>query len=120
MTEHAAITAPELAQAEPLLTVRELDVVFDTYRGPVQVLRRVSFDVQRGEILGVVGESGAGKSMAGNAIMGLIDPPGRIANGVIRFQGQRIDGLDEQALRPIRGKHIAMIFQDPLTSLNPV
>ena len=104
----------------PLLAVRELDVVFDTYRGPVQVLRRVSFDVMPGEILGVVGESGAGKSMAGNAIMGLIDPPGRITHGSIRFKGQRIDGLDEPALRPMRGKHIAMIFQDPLTSLNPV
>lgn len=110
----------EAAAQTPLLSVRELDVVFDTYRGPVQVLRHVSFDVMPGEILGVVGESGAGKSMAGNAIMGLIDPPGRITHGSITFKGQRIDGLDEQALQPIRGKRIAMIFQDPLTSLNPV
>ena len=108
------------SSAAPLLSVRDLDVVFDTYRGPVQVLRDVSFDVARGEILGVVGESGAGKSMTGNAIMGLIDRPGRITKGRITFNGQRIDGLSEALLRPLRGRHIAMIFQDPLTSLNPV
>ncbi len=111
---------PTPSTSGPLLSVRDLDVVFDTYRGPAQVLRQVSFDVLRGEILGVVGESGAGKSMTGNAVMGLIDRPGRITQGTITFDGQRIDGLSEARLRPLRGRRIAMIFQDPLTSLNPV
>ena len=106
--------------AEPLLSVRDLDVVFDSYRGPHQVLHQVSFDVGRGEILGVVGESGAGKSMTGLAIAGLIEKPGRVTGGEIRLAGERIDTLRGEDLRRIRGRRIGMVFQDPLTSLNPV
>jgi peptide/nickel transport system ATP-binding protein len=80
----------------------------------------VSFEIAPGEILGVVGESGAGKSLTGAAIIGLLEPPGRIAGGEIRFRGERIDGLPPEAMRRIRGRHIGAIFQDPLTSLNPL
>ena len=80
----------------------------------------ISFDIAPGEILGVVGESGAGKSLTGAAIIGLLDPPGRIAGGEIRFDGQRIDNLPTSEMRRIRGRRIGAIFQDPLTSLNPL
>jgi peptide/nickel transport system ATP-binding protein len=80
----------------------------------------VSFDIAKGEVLGVVGESGAGKSVTGLAAIGLIDPPGRIAGGEILLSGLRIDNLPAEEMRRIRGKRIAMIFQDPLTSLNPL
>lgn len=103
----------------PILQVRDLSVTFDTHKGPVHVLHGVSFDIWPGEILGVVGESGAGKSMTGSAITGLIEPPGRISSGTVSMHGQRIDTLRGEALRRIRGKHIGTIFQDPLTSLNP-
>ncbi|MEG0001085.1 MAG: ABC transporter ATP-binding protein [Comamonas sp.] len=104
----------------PVLRVRDLGVTFDTYRGPVQVLRDVNFEIAAGEILGVVGESGAGKSMTGAAVIGLIDPPGRISSGSVELDGERIDGLRGEAMRRIRGRRIGSIFQDPLTSLNPV
>ncbi|QOT79194.1 dipeptide ABC transporter ATP-binding protein [Cupriavidus basilensis] len=104
----------------PVLSVRGLSVAFDTYRGTVNVLDDVSFDIAPGEILGVVGESGAGKSMAGNAVTGLIEPPGRISAGSVTLRGERIDTLRGEDMRRIRGKHIGMVFQDPLTSLNPV
>ena len=104
----------------PVLRVRELGVTFDTYRGPVQVLSDVNFEIAAGEILGVVGESGAGKSMTGAAVIGLIDPPGRISSGTVELNGERIDGLRGEAMRRIRGRRIGSIFQDPLTSLNPV
>ncbi|WP_315122789.1 ABC transporter ATP-binding protein [Comamonas antarctica] len=104
----------------PVLRVRQLGVTFDTYRGPVQVLDDVSFEIGAGEILGVIGESGAGKSMTGAAVIGLIDPPGRISSGTIELDGKRIDELRGEAMRRIRGRRIGSIFQDPLTSLNPV
>ncbi|XAH23807.1 ABC transporter ATP-binding protein [Xylophilus sp. GW821-FHT01B05] len=104
----------------PTLRVRDLGVAFDTYRGTVQVLDGVSFDIAPGEILGVVGESGAGKSMTGNAVIGLIDSPGRLSAGTVELRGERIDTLRGEDMRRIRGKHIGMVFQDPLTSLNPV
>ncbi len=104
----------------PVLRVRDLGVTFDTYRGPVQVLDDVNFEIAAGEILGVVGESGAGKSMTGAAVIGLIDPPGRISSGTIELDGERIDELRGEAMRRIRGRRIGSIFQDPLTSLNPV
>ena len=104
----------------PVLRVRGLGVTFDTYRGPVQVLDDVNFEIAAGEILGVVGESGAGKSMTGAAVIGLIDPPGRISSGTVELNGERIDGLRGEAMRRIRGRRIGSIFQDPLTSLNPV
>jgi len=104
----------------PLLEVRHLRVEFPTRRGTLVALDDISFDIAPGEILGVVGESGAGKSLTGAAIIGLLDPPGRVAAGEIRFDGRRIDNLPYDAMRKMRGRHIGAIFQDPLTSLNPL
>jgi peptide/nickel transport system ATP-binding protein len=104
----------------PVLSVRDLQVEFVTRRGTLRALDGVSFDIAKGEILGVVGESGAGKSVTGSALIGLIDPPGRIAGGEVLLHGERIDNLDAESLRRLRGKKIGMIFQDPLTSLNPL
>ena len=106
--------------SEPILSVRNLTVQFPTRRGILTAIDDISFDIAPGEVLGVVGESGAGKSMTSAAVIGLIDPPGRIAGGEIRLSGQRIDNLPEAGLRKIRGKKIGVIFQDPLTSLNPL
>ena len=101
---HAATrTIPPARQDPPLLQVEALDVIFDTHRGPHQVLHQVSFCVAPGEILGVVGESGAGKSLTGLAVMGLIDPPGRVAQGRISLNGERIDALRGEAMRRLRG-----------------
>jgi peptide/nickel transport system ATP-binding protein len=105
---------------EPVLSVRDLKVEFVTRRGVLKAIDGVSFDIAPGEVLGVVGESGAGKSLTGTAIIGLIDPPGRISGGEVRLKGERIDNLPKEAMRKIRGKRIGMIFQDPLTSLNPL
>jgi len=104
----------------PLLEVRHLRVEFPTRRGTLLALDEVSFDIAPGEILGVVGESGAGKSLTGAAIIGLLEPPGRVAGGEIRLSGERIDHLPPEAMRKIRGRRIGAIFQDPLTSLNPL
>ncbi|MDR3532157.1 MAG: ABC transporter ATP-binding protein [Rhodopila sp.] len=104
----------------PLLDVRDLTVEFPTRRGTLRALDRVSFSIESGEILGVVGESGAGKSLTGAAIVGLLERPGRIASGEIRLDGQRIDNLAPEPLRRIRGRRIGTIFQDPLTTLNPL
>lgn len=104
----------------PILSVRDLVVEFPTRKGVLTAVDRISFDIQEGEVLGVVGESGAGKSLTGAAIIGLLEPPGRVAGGEIVFDGQRIDNLDEEDQRKVRGSRIAMIFQDPLTSLNPL
>ena len=106
--------------ATPLLEVRNLRVEFPTRRGTLVAVDDLSFDLAPGEVLGVVGESGAGKSLTGMAIIGLLEPPGRIAAGEIRLEGQRIDGLPAEDMRRIRGKRIGAIFQDPLTSLNPL
>src|SRR5207302_639144 len=89
-------------------------------RGTLRALDDISFEIAPGEILGVVGESGAGKSLTGAAIIGLLEPPGRIASGQIMLEGQRIDNLPQDQLRHIRGRKIGAIFQDPLTSLNPL
>ncbi len=103
-----------------LLSVNELVVEFPGRRGTLRALDRISFDIAPGEILGVVGESGAGKSLTGAAIIGLLEPPGRIASGQILLDGQRIDNLSHDQMRHIRGRRIGAIFQDPLTSLNPL
>jgi peptide/nickel transport system ATP-binding protein len=103
-----------------LLEVRHLRVEFPTRRGTLLALDDISFDIAPGEILGVVGESGAGKSLTGAAIIGLLEPPGRIAGGEIVLEGQRIDNLPYEQMRQIRGRRIGAIFQDPLTSLNPL
>ena len=104
----------------PLLELRHLQVEFPTRKGLLRALDDVSFSIGRGETLGVVGESGAGKSLTGAAIIGLLEPPGRISSGEIWLEGRRIDSLPIEAMRRLRGKEIAAIFQDPLTSLNPL
>ena len=109
-----------MSAAEPLLVVEHLRVEFPTRRGTLTAVDDVSLSIAAGEVLGVVGESGAGKSLTGAAIIGLIDPPGRIAGGEIRLAGRRIDNLSQEALRRIRGREIGAVFQDPLTSLNPL
>ena len=109
-----------MSNTQPLLEVRNLRVEFPTRRGILVALDDVSFDIQPGEVLGVVGESGAGKSMTGAAIIGLLEPPGRIAGGEIRLAGRRIDNLPYKEMRAIRGRQIGAIFQDPLTTLNPL
>ncbi len=103
-----------------LLEVDNLTVEFPTRRGLLRALDGVSFQIDPGEVLGVVGESGAGKSLTGAAIIGLLEPPGRVASGQIRLDGARIDNLSQAELRKIRGRRIGAIFQDPLTTLNPL
>jgi len=103
-----------------LLRVKNLIVEFPTRRGTLRALDDISFDIAPGEILGVVGESGAGKSLTGASIIGLLEPPGRIASGQVLLEGQRIDNLPHEKMRRIRGRKIGAIFQDPLTSLNPL
>ena len=103
-----------------LLQVQDLVVEFPTRRGTLRALDDISFEIAPGEILGVVGESGAGKSLTGAAIIGLLEPPGRIASGQVVLEGERIDNLPFERMRHIRGRKIGAIFQDPLTSLNPL
>jgi len=102
----------------PLLQVRDLTVEFPTRRGVLRALDRVSFTIDPGEVLGLVGESGAGKSLTGAAIIGLLESPGRMAGGEIWLEGNRIDTLPYDRIRRIRGRRIGTIFQDPLTTLN--
>src|SRR5437588_1576293 len=102
------------------LDVQSLRVEFPTRRGTLTALDGISFAIAPGEVLGVVGESGAGKSITGLAIIGLLEPPGRIAGGEVRLEGRRIDKLPPEEMRQLRGRRIGVIFQDPLTSLNPL
>lgn len=111
---------PMDAAVPPLLSVRDLRTYFHTFGGVVKAVDGVSFDLAPGEILGLVGESGGGKSMIGFSIMGLIEPPGRIETGQILLEGRDLVQLGETGMRRIRGKEIAMIFQDPMTALNPL
>jgi peptide/nickel transport system ATP-binding protein len=104
----------------PLLEVSGLRVEFPTRRGTLRAIDDVSFTISPGEVLGVVGESGAGKSITGAAIIGLLEPPGRIAGGEVKLAGLRIDNLPPEEMRKVRGREIGAIFQDPLTSLNPL
>jgi peptide/nickel transport system ATP-binding protein len=106
--------------SEPALSVRNLRVEFPTRRALLTAVDGASFDIMPGEILGMVGESGAGKSVTGAAVIGLIEPPGRVAAGTIHLSGERIDNLAPTEMRRIRGKRIGMVFQDPLTSLDPL
>lgn len=103
-----------------LLQVNHLSVEFPTRRGTLKALDDVSFSIAPGEVLGVVGESGAGKSLTGAAIIGLLEPPGHISGGEILLEGRRIDNLPEEQMRRVRGREIGAVFQDPLTSLNPL
>ncbi|MBJ3785963.1 ABC transporter ATP-binding protein [Devosia sediminis] len=105
---------------EPVLSIKDLVVEFPFRDDVFRAVDGVSFDIMPGEVVGVVGESGAGKSMTGSAVIGLIDRPGHIAGGEIRLKGERIDNLPEAARAKLRGKRIGMVFQDPLTSLNPL
>lgn len=106
--------------SEPLLVVDGLSTEFATRAGTVKAVREVSFHVAAGEIVGLVGESGSGKSVTGFSILGLIDPPGRIAGGSVRLNGRELVGLTPSDLRAVRGREIAMVFQDPAATLNPV
>lgn len=103
-----------------LLVVKNLRVEFPTRRGTLVAIDDVSFSIEPGEVLGMVGESGAGKSLTGASIIGLLEPPGHIASGEIWLEGQRIDQLPYEEIRKLRGDRIGAIFQDPLTSLNPL
>jgi peptide/nickel transport system ATP-binding protein len=103
-----------------ILEVENLTVQFPTRRGTLVALDSISFAIKPGEILGVVGESGAGKSMTGLAVIGLLERPGRIAGGEVRLEGRRIDNLRHEEMRKVRGRKIGVVFQDPLTSLNPL
>lgn len=105
---------------QPVLEVNGLKTYFHTFGGIVKAVDGVDFSVDKGEILGVVGESGCGKSVLGFSIMGLIDPPGRVESGEIRFNNVDLLTMPERDLRKIRGKDLAMVFQDPMTSLNPL
>jgi peptide/nickel transport system ATP-binding protein len=104
----------------PLLEVKDLRIEFPTRRGTLVAVDGVSFTLAPGEVLGVVGESGAGKSLTGMAVIGLLEPPGRIAAGEVLLEGRRIDRLPPEEMRRLRGRRIGAIFQDPLTSLNPL
>jgi oligopeptide/dipeptide ABC transporter ATP-binding protein len=105
---------------EALLAVEGLEVRFWTSRGIIHAVNGVSFDIAPGETLGIVGESGCGKSVTSLALLGILPRAGRVTNGTAHFEGRNLIGLDDDELRAIRGKEIAMIFQDPMTSLNPV
>ena len=105
---------------DPILSVRELRVEFRTEGTVVRAVDGVSFDLDRSQTIGIVGESGSGKSVTNLAVLRLVpDPPGRITGGSIRFAGQELFALSESAMRKVRGKRISMVFQDPMTSLNP-
>jgi len=106
--------------ATPLLDVRDLMTAFATRDGELRAVDGVSLTLERGEILGLVGESGSGKSVTGFSILGLVDPPGRVLGGSVRFEGKELIGADPETLRSLRGRRIAMIFQDPMMTLNPV
>ncbi|MBL8701163.1 MAG: ABC transporter ATP-binding protein [Alphaproteobacteria bacterium] len=109
-----------MSDRQSLLEVRDLATHFFTRAGTLKAVDGVSLAVARGEILGLVGESGSGKTVTGFSILGLVDPPGRIVSGSIRFDGQELVGMDREAMRRLRGRRIAMVFQDPTMTLNPV
>jgi peptide/nickel transport system ATP-binding protein len=104
----------------PLLQVRDLATHFVTRAGVVKAVDGVSFDLDEGEVLGLVGESGSGKTVTGFSLLGLVDPPGRIARGSIRFEGRELVGMANSELRKMRGRRMSMVFQDPMMTLNPV
>lgn len=104
----------------PVLEIRGLQTVFHDAQGAWPAINGLDLTLHKGEVLGLVGESGSGKSVAGFSVLGLIDPPGEITNGEVLFNGRDLRKLDEESLRQLRGASLSMIFQDPLTTLNPV
>jgi peptide/nickel transport system ATP-binding protein len=114
------MTTATVGGKDLLVRVRELSVTYHTRLGPLSAIDRASFDIYRGEILGLVGESGCGKSTLGKALMRMIAPPGEISGGQIIFDGEDIMAYSDDQMRDFRGRRVSMIFQDPLTSLNPV
>jgi oligopeptide/dipeptide ABC transporter ATP-binding protein len=110
----------DVSHAEPILSIQRLTTVFDLPAGPAPAVDAVSFEIRAGETLGLVGESGSGKSVTALSIMRLVQPPGRIADGSVRFKGRELLALSESAMREVRGAEIALIFQEPMTALNPV
>ncbi|MGY0794165.1 ABC transporter ATP-binding protein [Azospirillum argentinense] len=106
--------------SEPVLAVDGLSIGFQTRRGLLPAVRELSFSVKSGEMLAIVGESGCGKSLTALALLGLVPPPGRVTGGTVRLEGRDLLALDEAALRRVRGARISMIFQEPMTALNPV
>jgi oligopeptide/dipeptide ABC transporter ATP-binding protein len=115
-----AAPAPTVAPADPVLSVRGLRTIFHGRDGVVNAVRNVSFDVGRGEKVAIVGESGCGKSALALSVLGLIEPPGRVVDGEVWVNGRRVSGLRDREMGRIRGKEISLVFQDPMTSLDPV
>ena len=109
-----------MADSQPTLSVEDLKTYFFTKGGVARAVDGVSFSINRGEVMGLVGESGSGKSVTGFSIMGLVDPPGEVVSGRILFQGEDLVGADDERMRELRGSRVAMIFQDPMMTLNPV
>ena len=109
-----------MSVAQPTLLMEDLRTHFFTKVGVAKAVDGVSFTVDRGEVMGLVGESGSGKSVTGFSIMGLVDPPGRIVGGRVLFNGEDLTSVDEERMRQLRGNRLAMIFQDPMMTLNPV
>lgn len=107
-------------ESEKLLEVKDLEVSFFTYAGEVKAVRKINYDLHKGEVIGIVGESGSGKSVSSYAILGIVPQPGKVIGGEIIFNGKTLTGLPEKEMLKLRGKEISMIFQDPMTCLNPV
>ena len=103
-----------------LLSIKNLQVSFFTPAGEVKAVNDISYDLKHGEVLGIVGESGSGKSVSSYTIMGLLADPGRIVGGHVNFNGHKIEQMSEKEFRKMRGREVSIIFQDPMTSLNPV
>ena len=109
-----------LVPSPPLLSVQHLSVVFRTRQGTVTAVKDVSFNLRKGQTIGIVGESGSGKSVTSYALMGILDRAGRVAAGSIQFQGLQIDGASESLMKSLRGREISMVFQNPRAALNPI
>src|SRR5688572_149274 len=103
-----------------LLSVKDLEVKFTTRKATIHAVNRVSYDLEPGETLGIVGESGSGKSVTSLAMLGILPRQGRVTNGSVEFDGRDLLTLSDAEQRTVRGRHLAMVFQDPMTSLNPV
>jgi peptide/nickel transport system ATP-binding protein len=115
-----ALRSGRRTTGDPLLAIRDLEVEFRTSGGPVRAVNGVSFDIAAGEMVGLVGESGSGKSVTSRAVMGLLPPRTSTIRGSVRLSGDELVGLPEKAYRKVRGERVAMVFQDPLTALNPL